>query len=164
MKFNISNSLIYPLSIDKIRFFVFGSFKLPVKLVVYDLDGVTPLWNSSTLWPRSLPANGEWIEVDCGLVVHRDFYIALVYSTGVSGLTFLGVDTAPLNGHDYQGPPMQAWQEGNWMIRAVVSEVPIGGHLVDSTFAVNFLPTALFLVPIVALSAYLLLNRRKIRM
>jgi hypothetical protein len=171
VKFNITDTpyfLTYPLVIDKIRFYMWPwrgqIFAMPVKLVVYDSDGITPLWNSSILQPIST-TSGEWVEVNCSLVVYRDFYIALVYSDGVSGVfSFLGADTASPNGHSYEGPPMQpSTVSHNWMIRAVVSEAPVGGRLLDDTFAVVFLPTTIFLVPIVALSAYLLLNRRKIR-
>jgi hypothetical protein len=166
MKFNISDPLSYPIAIDKIRFFAFKYFNGPVKLVVFDSDGATFLWNSSTLWPRSLPVNGEWIEVDCGLVVHRDFYIAVYYTfVEINGWTSVGLDKNSPSEHSYYGPPMTPETEypGNFMIRATVSQVPIGGRLADDTLYVNFLPTTLLLAPAILLSAYLLLTRRKTR-
>lgn len=177
VKFNISNPLYYPIIIDKIGFFARTYFNGPVKLVVFDSDSTTFLWNSSILEPRSLPPNGEWIEVNCGLVVRRDFYIAVYYMhVDINGWTSVGLDKDSPSGHSYYGPPMVNWPpppyqqvpypDGNLMIRAVVSKSsPVGGRLEDSTFVINFLPTTLFLMPIIVLSAYLLLaRRRKVRL
>ena len=98
---------------------------------VYDSDRMTDL-----IPPFSVtPTTTGWFDVPISppVEVSDDFYIVIEYEIDVQ--PFIGADEdAPIDFRSYYRDPLGVWTLLNhdWMIRAVVEPIPVGGVLVPT--------------------------------
>ena len=108
------------------RFFISG-FMIDFEVHVYDLDG------NDLVQPFKAPASTLWVDVPLNVMVSGDFYIAI---ESISDKPEIGRDMSSNQGHSYWRPSStDPWQsrDYNYMIRAVVCELPVGGELVPNS-------------------------------
>jgi len=100
------------------------------KVHIFDIDQVTDLTPPFTV----TPSGTGWFDVDLtakNIVVARDFYIAIEYSS--SDNPVVGADTDNPQSRSYGGPLSPPWTPlaYNLMIRAyVLTPTPVGGYMV----------------------------------
>lgn len=115
----------------------------PVKFTVhvYRSDGVTELTSPFNVTPTTT----GWFEVDLSafnIIVTDDFYISIEYPTAVLNPS-IGLDYSAPDGRSYYGTA-GSWNptttEGDYMIRAVVQSVPVGGVVSQADPSVLLMP------------------------